>query len=394
VHPPGDHIGFTVSIGSQDVSGFRAAAVRIIEQSRHFDLFPEGTSLCKIEQPAPVPKSATALDSCIQITAALTKESSVSLLLRPLGDRIPTAGHFSGAVTFVSNGFPTGQTINVELYITTWWHRTLGILVILIGAIFGWSISTWARNRYNRGQLLLPAVFARERLQALTRVLAETPQSIPPTSLVNTTGKIDSLTKSLSEDALEAAHYIPPAMPSPGPGTPLRMDDYSHFLSNVNSWIVVLETVIGRMPRAWQFIGQNGITPVQVATALATMDQLAAGDVAPAAAVVETALKAALEPLTAAAPKVLPAAGAAPAPLQTFQQLRVQLAHTSWLIWAGTIVVTTLAGTYVIVLSNLGFGVSTDYIACAFFGLGLPTGAAMLQQTAQSVSASLGVTVK
>jgi hypothetical protein len=47
-----------------------------------------------------------------------------------------------------------------------------------------------------------------------------------------------------------------------------------------------------------------------------------------------------------------------------------------------------------VVLSNLGFGLWTDYLMCFFWGFGLPTGATQLAQlTPGTIATSLGISL-
>lgn len=53
-----------------------------------------------------------------------------------------------------------------------------------------------------------------------------------------------------------------------------------------------------------------------------------------------------------------------------------------------------LAGMYVLVLSNLGFGTFADVIKCFFWGLGFSVAGGQLEQLTQStVTGSFGISV-
>jgi hypothetical protein len=63
----------------------------------------------------------------------------------------------------------------------------------------------------------------------------------------------------------------------------------------------------------------------------------------------------------------------------------------TWLVFGG---LATVAGVYVLIISNLGFGLLADFVVCLFWGFGLPVGSQQLMQlTPGSVVTALGVTV-
>jgi hypothetical protein len=384
-HAPGEPLEFTVTVGSEDIRGFRVVAARLIEQSHRNRLFPGGFEVCFTAA------SGAATPDCASLDPPLPKTNSRSFVLRAKG-QTPEAGHFSGPVVFASEGSPVGQTVNVEIYVSSTERQVIGILVVFLASLLGWLLTNWARNRYNRSQLLLPAAFAQQRLVTLSSTLENAPTNAQISiTAANTLNKIKSLFTALSPDALQAQGYIPPQLPSPAAATPMRLADYQALITSTNQWITALETLVNTgMARALQLLGTAGVTDQAVQTAIRAIDALSANSTPPDSTTINTTVNGALNPLAAALRPV----GGSVTTQSGVQTLTVQLAHTSLLIWLGVIVVTTLTGAAVVVYSNPGFGAVTDYIACAFFGLGLPTGAAMLQQTAQSVSTALGVSTR
>jgi len=391
-HSPGDSLEFTVAVGAQDAAGLRVIAARLIEQSHRNRLFPDGFEVCTTSS-APTTRDAS---NCTELSATIAKSTSVGFRLRAKNPgNAPAAGHFLGPVLVVSDGYPLGQSVNVEVYVSSAERQALGVLVVFIGSLFGWLLSNWAKNRYNRGQLLLPAAFAQQRLAAIKQTLTNAPAAAQTgTTAANTLTLIDSLIGALTPAALQAQGYIPGEIPSPTPAPPAKIGDYPGLITSTHQWAGALEMLVNAgMQRAWQRLGADGVTEAAIRTAISAIDPLSTSrnQPPPDANTINTKIASALNPLN-----VLPAGGAALATdgQPTIKTLTVELTRTSLFIWIGVIVFTTLAGAAVVVFSNPGFGVLTDFIACAFFGLGLPTGAAMLQMNAQTVSTNLGVTTK
>ena len=75
-------------------------------------------------------------------------------------------------------------------------------------------------------------------------------------------------------------------------------------------------------------------------------------------------------------------------------QLRMEIAKIALLAWSFLAVVTVLLGSYVLVLSNNGFGSLGDYLLCFLWGVGIPVGAQMSPATSTTATAGqiLGIT--
>jgi len=135
-----------------------------------------------------------------------------------------------------------------------------------------------------------------------------------------------------------------------------------------------------------------------VAAACQQVDALSAVQPVPTASALISSLRPILSNLsTALAPQG--AAGVAPGPAappqpRSFEQIGAEvrlLSGATWLIFGA---LATALGTYVLVLSNVGFGVPTDYLVCLFWGFGLPVGGTQLvQSTVGSASTALGFSI-
>ena len=71
--------------------------------------------------------------------------------------------------------------------------------------------------------------------------------------------------------------------------------------------------------------------------------------------------------------------------------LRGMIALEGKLAWAFVSVVTVLAGTYILVLGDPGFGSLRDLLACLLWGLGLPAGTLLASTTTASIASTYNV---
>jgi hypothetical protein len=79
---------------------------------------------------------------------------------------------------------------------------------------------------------------------------------------------------------------------------------------------------------------------------------------------------------------------------RTAEQILTEIRTFSRLAWFVFALFTTALGTYVLILSNLGFGTCLDFFICLFWGFGLPAGGTQLAQaTTSSASTALGFSI-
>ena len=70
----------------------------------------------------------------------------------------------------------------------------------------------------------------------------------------------------------------------------------------------------------------------------------------------------------------------------------MRIALDSLLAWGFIGAVTSLAGGYILVLSNTGFGTALDLAGCFLWGVGLPTGTQLASTTTSSIATTFNVT--
>jgi hypothetical protein len=386
---PGDRIPIAIVVGDKEATGVQVVQPAVVEQTRKLAWASQGVELCA---------APTGTCSPLDPKGHLEAGSSTKLWLN--APNAPHAGHFVGPVSISSSLKPDGETINLDFYVTTGVQQLLGAGAILLGVVSAWSITGWSRTRFNRDQLLMPAALLRERLDGIAATLGQAPSAL--TGAAQRTSAQVAAQRTLIEDsALERNSYVPSGMPAAF-GVTSRVDDYKKLLQGVDDWSVALRTLVDGMQSAWRQLSAAPSQPeVQaVAAAITSLDGLAVGNTAPALPTVQaqvvaakTALQAALAALAHAPPGGAPQLVGVPPASRSVDQLQVEIRRLSVFAWAATGVVTTLLGTYIVVLQNLGFGIGTDYLVCLFWGLGLPAGATLLQQSAQSVATSFGVSI-
>ena len=144
------------------------------------------------------------------------------------------------------------------------------------------------------------------------------------------------------------------------------------------------------MQEIWKEIPATPSTTQQTAirTALKAADELSARKPAPATNDVNTALTSTLATLRTALGSGGATSSSKP---RTSGQISAEIRTLSGLAWVVFALFTTALGTYVLVLSNLGFGTCMDFLVCLFWGFGLPVGGAQLAQaTTATASTALG----
>jgi len=369
-------IPIAIVVGSKTLSDIDVANVDLYEQSRHYPLFAWGTRLC-----------TQGTGTCQKVRGPVSSHQTV--WLRPAQDATTDllAGHYKGTVVLAATttGDPINETVAVEAFVTTDGSIARGTAFVLAGVVIAFLGTTFGRTRFNRGVLLLPVAVLREKLQAMRRYLAVS-LSAHLDQTQTTRRVLEEQLGKLSEETLENRHFIPRALSPAWSVQTTDTDKLQKYLDEVEAKYELLRTVV------YDGMAIACSTPdVQEAALDAVMKKLDSlsnqqSDLAAARNAIEAALK-------ALAVAVAPPGGAA-AP-ETADRIRIELQHISILSWIVLTIVTTVVGVYVIVAGNLGFGIWTDYLQCFLWGLGLPTGAAALQQlTAQTAGNAVGYSIQ
>jgi hypothetical protein len=183
-----------------------------------------------------------------------------------------------------------------------------------------------------------------------------------------------------------------------------KNDDYKQFLAQAAARIALLTLIVeDGLVEVWRKLPTALTDPAKQAIRAASqaLDLKGAEDPPPASRdainFIQSTLKTLDDSLRVAQPpppdQPEPPPRAAIMP-PSFEQLSIEIRDLSgiaWLVFGGLAVA---VGAYVLIISNLGFGVPSDYFVCLFWGFGLPVGGQQLaQSTVGSVGSILGISL-
>ena len=382
--PPGEPIEISVAV--QDVGATKIGLFQssLLEQSLKRPV-EGGWILCekRSDDPSKCPREIN-----------LPPHSTQQLLLyRAKGSTL--VGKYVGNVTIGASEKPEGETLALTVYGTTLLLQIVGGVTIFIGVVLAWILTVYLQNRLNRNQLLLPVTMLRERFQALQAILANEPPQAAAFAAPATTAALDQSVLALSEAQLEAGGLLPSSIPNPfRPMTP-NADAYKQLITDQNARFELLQLVIrsGLQPIWAQVPGApTAAQRAAITTAVGHADAISSQAPPPATHDVVTSLQAILVQLG----NDLGGGGAANLVANSFrprtsEQVLTEIRTLSRIAWLVFALLTTALGTYVLILSNLGFGQCMDFLVCLFWGFGLPVGGTQLaQSTTATASTALG----
>jgi hypothetical protein len=373
------------------VQGVPATSVRLlqatlIEQSRKVPL-SGGFQLC-----------AQQVGDCKNATVDLAPNSANRLWLRTT-NTIALVGKYLGTVSIGAAEKPEGDSFNLTVYGTTVGRQVWGVIVIFAGVVCAWISTTWIQNRVNRAQLLLPAVALAGRVGDLERRLAKAPPRTDAADRVNTARALRELGEGLSEANLDAQNYLPPKIPNPLKGAAPAIEPYKQYLSRASDRVAMLDMVIDEgFEAVWaKFLpgGPSDAAQEAVTKASRALDTFATEPQIPATKELATKIRSILDEFAHDLAGGREFAERAELPnTRSFEQLTITIRDLSIATWVVFALLATALGAYVLVVSNLGFGVVGDFFTCLFWGFGLPiAGQQLAQSTIGTVATALAVPV-
>jgi hypothetical protein len=396
---PGFTFPLGVAVGPVEATGVKLLQPMLVEQSRLKPLGVSGLTLCR-------ERNGT---TCME-GFSLAANSPHEIWLRSPDQGLPP-GKFVGTLTIAATEKPEGDTVNVTFYSTSIWRQWLGVPAIMLGVFVAWFLTQFAHNRFNRDQLLMPAALLAQKAQSLQSTLRKAPVGA---TVANTEKALSRLLNVVSPPTLEDLGLIPRNVPAPWTNPSSQATNAQQLFQQVSDWLVALEAVIcDGMVIAWAELNVYA-TPAarfQIVGAIGALDKL-----------VNFTESAAPLPLPPSPPfstlnqniagilgglnSSLQAAGAQSLVRQrqmaqalsqqasTPQELSLDIRRISIVAWLMIMLITTVVGSYVIIVQNLGFGLAADYFLCLFWGFGLPVGGnQLLNMTSTGVTTTLGVTV-
>jgi hypothetical protein len=380
----GEPVKIGIAVQAVPATGVRVMQVTLVEQSRKT---PLGNDIVLCKQPTGPCESNLDANSANPMWLRTSAAPSI-------------VGKYAGTVIIGADQKPDGETLNLTLYGTTLYHQLLGVLVILIGVVGAWITTTWTQNRLNRAQALLPARLMAERVATLRRQMAAPPNGIDAADTVHTRKALDDLNEQLEEKWLGKQGYLPPPFPLPFKGPDPKIDDYKQFLAQSGARIALLGLIVEEgFVAVWRKIpaALSDAAKKAIDKACHALDLKGAETPPPASNDAIASIQATLATLDtdlAAGTTRTTNLSAAAIPSPTFQQLSIEIRDLSTVTWLVFGALATCVGTYILIISNLGFGVPSDYFICLFWGFGLPVGSQQLvQSTVGSVGTALGVSV-
>ena len=300
-------------------------------------------------------------------------------------------------ITITSDQKPEGETTALSFFVSAWWLKLWGVVVIFIGVVAAWVPTVYVRGRLAREQAYLPVLAVRETIEQLQTGFATTPATF---DVHKTRDRLAEQYAKLDDTQLQK-NGLPALVASPFavPGAP-TVEQFRQYVQGVSDWATVLATTVSAL---LYIISKWSSAPDDTARAtlkalIAQLDDIAGAGPLPAppiddvrkqVAVIRGKADQALTPLQALS------LGRPPTPTERAeQQIRVDIAVIGVLSWVYIGIVTTVLGAYVLVYSpaGAGFGTVLDYLIAFFWGLGLPAASQLTTATTSTVSSAFKVT--
>jgi hypothetical protein len=378
---PNQPIPISVAVGPVPANNVKLVGPYLPEKATKALIAPNGLTLCRHQSGA---CNGSPGDNIV-----LQAHSTTQLWLRGADG----VGQYDGSATMACDEKPDGDTVTLSILSTTWQRQLLGVAVIFVSALLTWFITVFARNLFNRDQMLLPVPLLRARLESVqTRVRTHPAGANTPAFEATTTRLLGQL-----DETQLTTLGLPGKIPSPWSPSPAsnQADAYRNALQGVADWLAVLETVCGDgFAVIWpRWIGATQAQQQAIIQATTTLDQLALPLTPPALDAVRqqivsrvAAVNGAMNPMGGGAPAAAPVA-------RSYDQLSLQIAQISMAAWIIVLLGTTVVGSMALVL-NSSFGSLMDFMMCLAWGLGLPIGSQALNASFGTVGTSLGISMQ
>lgn len=390
----GDGIPINVAVnGTTSITGVSLMPLDLVEQVSHRPLSNVQWFLCHTRS------------ACKQNEVSSLNGGPNSLWIMPADDAAVPPGRYEGTITIASIDKPAGESVGLTLNFSSLRDKIYGVLAILAGMAVGLYATMILRKRVERDQLLMGPAVLRDAVMQLKVTLRADPLAMTP----NIDTRLDALEDALSTQKLEVVG-LPSSVPVPWPTSRDAFKKYvDEQTAAFNTLRLLVDAGVVRLLAARHEdeavngpLDADGVASFN--EAMHEIDGLAFGDGLIDASTIPEGTAAMIQAFKDAVAKSRAAGkvraafvrGAAPrrnvAPPATPKQLRVRITEGSVLAWLILGVVTATTGTYVLVLSNLGFGTCLDFVGCFLWGAGLPAGAALAGATTGTVSTALNIT--
>jgi hypothetical protein len=380
----GREIPFSIAVGPVRATGVHLASCGLVEKTNGTPLDCRHLKLCKASSP----------DDCSH--APDLEAQAVHPLVLRVGDDFQEAGSYSGTVTIGANEIVEGAVLastQMTVNSTTAEKRLAGVLVILLGISAAFVVTVYRRNKMLRDQALIPAALLGQKLKDLAAVLAQSPIQPDVWRPEKTAERIHDSLASLDPNSLAAMNYIPASFPNPA--VTVDTGGYQAFLQGVTDSIAVLTAIVQEgFQVLWPHWEAGSSGEDEIKSVLENIDRLAAINGLPLSEV-RSRIQAFLAQANTLRAKV--ALFSAPQPdLKQPPSLAVvnldmnRLNLYGWVAW---LLLTLVAGSVALILTNPAFGTITDYVQCFLWSFGLAAVGQLTTLSFGSVSNALGISL-
>jgi hypothetical protein len=303
-------------------------------------------------------------------------------------------GKFIGAVTITSTQKPDGKAVNLTAYKAG--LQSVGIALIILGAIAAYFIKVYAPARLARSRELEPVVLLTDEITKLQDAV----KTIPAGKAPIVAGALQQLVTDLSTPQLEAhslIHRVPPipfADAIDAAAFVKLLTDSASEIAQINvivrDGLLPAKAIEPFAPAEQSLIDQTySLMDTRLSqNSLPTLDQLRVqilADLAQLKTQIQNAQIAAGAPAPAPMPAATPPVGF------TFERLQLSIEALSGTIWFFWALLTAVAGIVFQVWMNLSFGRPVDYLYCLLWGFGIT--AAGQQVSSGLITTGVGVSL-
>lgn len=381
-NPAADNVlGITVTTQDLPATNFRIVAASFKDSSG-------GISFgCERLQLAEAPNS-TSNDERFPLRARSTQ----TFYVRLKDNSTRPKGKLTGSISFAVDERPELQTLQTTLNATSDSSKVFGAVLLAIGLVVSWWMTTRARPAVARLLAEKPVIALREALSLFRKNLEAVPP-VPDITYLHIANRIKKLerqisTKQLDDESLLPSRFLLSFGAAADSSTKLQAR-----LTDVSTQLLCMSTVLdnGILKIASEWNDAPDWKQANAAVALPKLDSLGS------TAMTEAEAQAGMTPILSAY-ELPPHVDADFAPRWhqidpvTVNEINYRIEHysnTGWWIWG---FVSVIVGCAILVVPNPGFGTSMDLILCLLWGLGIPTASAKLQElTPSGVSGNIGI---
>jgi len=377
----GPKIPLQVMVGSDVLRNVRIVSSGLQDRSSKATI-PNSFLICKDAEP------------CGSMIPEVRGPGLVQMALQ-LPDGPPSPGVYEGTFALAADGQTTPASFTVKVDATSWAARIVGILLVVAGTLAGLFLAYGISARTAMLQAERPAAVLRARVAQGVNDL----QGLKAPFSALTTPSLDAafgkLATELSDEKLKEfgvrTHWweLPETL-----SIPLDSTGLTAHLGEVGKEQGLVDLIVKRGMAAALADVPPGAVPAAVATAVKDLDGLADRSDLTDGVTMLAAIQAILATLAKSQESsTFAAINQTAAPTSwTVEEIDLAAGHVglTWLLIAGLL--TSVIGSYILVLNNPGFGRIEDLVTCFLWGLGFSTGAgAMTSSTADEIRTKIAI---